>query len=224
MRNFIQLSLVFVFIALFTPNVFAQKKLIGEGPMVERVLNLAEFDEIGLAISATVYFRLGNKQAVKIKGQANVIDAINMEIEDDSWNIKFEDKKYKNWNNQYEPLEIMIMLEDLDAINIAGGGRFIGDGPINIEDLEINIAGGGFVELTGSASDLELNVAGGGKAELKGFEVAEAEVNVAGGGHAVVHVSDDLEANVAGGGNIQYAGDPKKVEKSSVFGKIRQID
>ncbi|MEL6867037.1 MAG: hypothetical protein AAFP19_21620 [Bacteroidota bacterium] len=68
-------------IALISPT-FAQswgwggKGIKGEGPRVEKTLDVSNFSGFKLKISADIVLRKGNTQSVKVKGQQNIIDLI----------------------------------------------------------------------------------------------------------------------------------------------------
>ena len=62
----------------------------GEGPEVERVLNMLDFTGVKLSCEAKVFITQGDVFEVVAKGEENVIDQLELDVQDDTWNIEFD--------------------------------------------------------------------------------------------------------------------------------------
>lgn len=100
--------------------------------------------------------------------------------------------------------------------DIAGSGN-IYLRQATLVNIDCSVAGGGDIQVKGSADRGNLNVAGGGDIHAYNCDLKKAECNVAGGGSIEVYASENLDANIAAGGKIRYKGDPE-VSKSTIAG------
>ncbi|WP_235298008.1 head GIN domain-containing protein [Portibacter marinus] len=214
------------------------QRVRGEGPVVEKTIELDEFSNIGLGLSANVYLTQGNRQLVKIKGQQNIIDLIEKDVDGDSWEISFPDKaKVSN----YDKLEIYITIQELEGLNIGGSGSILGQnkfknlndlklniggsGSIGLEldgaDVTCNIGGSGSIKLAGTAESMDANIGGSGSVKAIDLKVQKAKVNTAGSGSVSIDVSDELSATIVGSGGVQYKGNPKINQNVMGSGRIK---
>ncbi|MFT4664635.1 MAG: hypothetical protein ACI9XB_001581 [Gammaproteobacteria bacterium] len=215
-----------------TFNCQAQwNKVKGEGPIVTKKLNIDDFQNLGLGISADVILTQGPKQEVTIKGQQNIIDNIKIKVKGNSWSINFHDDA-----SDYKDLTIYITLPTLESISIGGSGNISSTNNFNnSDDMDISIGGSGDVSLDLNAKDVDIRIGGSGKVALKGegedldisiggsgdvmafdFTVNTCDVSSAGSGDIDLNVSDKLNVSLVGSGDVTYKGNPKV--KSSIVG------
>ncbi len=230
--------LLFVLFVCASCTMAQKNQLEGEGGRVERTIDLPSIDGIGLAINANVYLSQGQPQSVRMVGQENVLNNIESDVSGGTWEIGFDKGMYN-----YERVDIYITLSDLEEISLASSGNIKGETPFKgLDDLKINIAASGDVELdveaddlefnsaasgtghlSGSAEQIEVNIAGSGK--LKGFDlqVNSCTTNIAGSGNCEISVSESIYANIVGSGDVIYSGNPNKVQSNSLgSGKLKK--
>jgi hypothetical protein len=208
----------------------------GEGPIVERKVSLDKIKGISLPGSAKVYLTQGTSQEVKIVGQENIIDNLNLEVRGEVWNMG---NKRPVWHS--ETLKIYITMEDLRLIRISGSGdvqsvnhfsnqkeldiRISGSGKMNLDidatDISANISGSGDLFMNGTADDLELFISGSGTIKAFGLSAGNAKVRISGSGGTELTVKDRLVARVSGSGNVTYKGDPRVDSSISGSGSVR---
>jgi len=209
--SFLTFSLLF----LSSCNSNAQRwgrGIEGEGPVVEKTYEMDDFTGLGLGIRATVFIKKGSSNTVTIKGQENILENIDMEVDGGSLNLEF-DRNVK----EAEPVEVYVEMDEITELAIGGSGDIkVEDRFMGLGSVELAIGGSGSIELMGSAQSLEIAVAGSGDIICGELEVAEAEVSIAGSGDVIIHVTDDLEVSIAGSGDVRYKGDPKV--ESSIIG------
>ena len=196
-------SLLFTF--SFAQDNWYKNAITGEGPIVKKELNLDDFNSIGLGVSADVYLTQNSRQKVVVEGQQNIIDNLETEVEDGSWNIGFE----KNVRN-HKTLNIYISLPTLKALAVAGSGDIYGETAFkNLGDLNVSISGSGNISLKGDARKTNLSIAGSGDIEMGDMRVSDCSVSIAGSGDCDIYVSGRLVVSIVGSGDVHYGGQPK---------------
>lgn len=197
------LSLMFTF--SFAQSSWNATGMKGEGPVVKKELDLNKFTSLGLAISADVYLRQGSSQKVVVEGQQNIIDNIETDVKNGSWNIEF-DKKVKN----HDKLVLYITMTTLENVAIAGSGDIEGENAFtNLGELNVSISGSGNIELEGDAKRTNVSIAGSGDVKMKDMRTGDCSVNIAGSGDCQIYASGKLDVSIVGSGDVYYGGQPK---------------
>lgn len=228
MKPLLQILSMLLLTAGLTTSLTAQSwgnktTINGEGPMVKERLNVEGFTSIGLGMQATVYLTQGSSYSVEIEAQKNIIDALKKEVDDDSWNIGFEDNiRVRN----YKKATIWITMPTLQDVAIGGSGEIYGKTPFrNLGNMKISIAGSGEIELAGDAKDTKLSIAGSGTIKAKDLKVASAKISIAGSGNTYIFVDDgDLDVSVAGSGKVFYKGRASIKTSIAGSGSVSTID
>ena len=200
-----------------------RKTITGQGALVKKTLSVSDFEKVGLGLNATLYVTQGNSYKVEIEAQENIINELNKEVEDGSWNIGFGDKVNAR---DYKKAKVWITMPTVKALSIGGSGEIIGQTPFtNLGDLKLSIAGSGDIEFAGDADDVKLNIAGSGTIKAEDLRVDNAKVSIAGSGTSYIHVNNgDLDVSIAGSGKVYYKG--KAGIKTSIAGsgKVSSIE
>ncbi len=207
--------------------------------VVTRTVNMDDIRAIGLSISANVTIRQGNSQQIEITGDEDIIDDLNLEEDNGSWDIKFKDKNSKHRN--YDRLEIHVTMKELKALAIGGSGNIKGEnkfdvdgklalaigGSGNIEldvdadEIASSVGGSGNMTLSGSADDMKISIGGSGDVHAIDLKVETCKVAIGGSGNVEIEVTENLVASIGGSGDIKYKGNPKIKNATSGSGKIR---
>ena len=210
--------------------------ITGQGPVVERKLELDPIKGISIPGSAKIRLTQGENQEVRVEGQENIIDNLNLAVTGDIWRIE---GKQPVW--QAEPLIIHITMETLRMVKISGSGTVTALNQFNdLRELELNISGSGSIDLDiaarevkgnisgsgtiilkGSADKIELGVSGSGGLQGSQFKTEEASLRISGSGNMELAVSERLDANISGSGSIFYYGNPRVDSRVSGSGRIK---
>lgn len=208
----------------------------GEGPIVERKIELNQIKGISLPGSAKIFLTQGSGQEIRIEGQENIIDNLTLEVRGEVWQIG---NKRSVW--QSEPVMIYITLEDLRLIKISGSGdikcenhftgqkdleiRISGSGKIDLDidarDINANISGSGDLYMNGSANYLDLGISGSGNIMAYRLTAKKADTRISGSGGMELSIEDRLNAHISGSGSVHYKGNPKVDSSISGSGSVR---
>jgi len=207
----------------------------GEGPIVERKVDLDIIEGISLPGSAKIVLSQGEDQEVRIEGQENIIDNLDLDVRSNIWHIG---NKKPVWHS--EPLKIYITIATIRSIRISGSGsvksenhftklkdvdiRISGSGKLDLDfdarEVTANISGSGDIIMKGTAQELSLGISGSGEIHAYDLQSEKADVRISGSGSMFLSVEDHLDANVSGSGNITYKGHPKTNTSVSGSGNI----
>lgn len=208
----------------------------GEGPVIERKVTLEKFSAISLPGSAKIYLTQGPVQEVKIVGQENIIENLNVDVMGGKWDI---DNKRSVW--QSETLKIYITMETIREIEISGSGdielmnhftdlkdlkiRISGSGRMDLDmdvrDVAVNISGSGDLFMKGSAKNLDLRITGAGNISAYDLKAESAEASISGSGGMELNLREKLEAHITGSGSIRYEGSPRVDSSVTGSGSVR---
>ncbi|MEM9850330.1 MAG: head GIN domain-containing protein, partial [Bacteroidota bacterium] len=136
----------------------------GEGPTVEKELDLPPFHSIKLDISADVFITAGDAQQVIVEGQENIIDLLEQEVRNDTWDIDFDRTCIRN----HDGMKIFITLPEVRAISIDGSGNVVGENVFTGESIDLDIDGSGDMDLALEVKSIDARIDGSGDIELEG--------------------------------------------------------
>ena len=206
----------------FTAFVYAQ----------DRTQNLGDFDELKIFNGLSVEIERSDTSKVDISGEKTddvVVKNVNGKLK---LSLKFPEQfnadkvKIKVFYNQ----DILILDanegsaifsdETIDQVNLTiktQEGAYI-HVPVDVKYLTIKAVTGGSIKVRGTAVNQEVEVTTGGVYEAFDLATEYADVTAASGGSAEVNTSKLLDAKVRFGGNVNYKGNPEKVNSKKVFG------
>ena len=203
----------------------------GKGASVQKQLDLPAITGIHLSISAEVRLSQGDRQAVSIKAQPNIVELINTEVKNGNWNISFTESV-----KGHGDIIIDLTVTDLESIGLSGSGSVHGQNAFHgLQDLELVISGSGDIkldfesesvecmlsgsgdmQLAGKVNQQEINITGSGDISAFDLATAQTRISITGSGDAEVQVSDQLEASIVGSGDVHYHGAP--AVRSNIIG------
>ena len=206
-------------------ETFGDKTIKGNGNIVTRNYDMSAFNEISVALPATVNFTVSNDYTCTVRVDENLLECLDIKVKDHEL-ILCKLQEYNNTGLKATEFVFEVTAPSLEEINLAGSGTINTLSPLQGEELEVTIAGSGDIVLnkTISIREIEMNVAGSGdlvcneliadkmeatvagSGDLKvvGGTVRKAEAGVAGSGDIVLSCDiEELEANIAGSGDIK---------------------
>ena len=199
------------------------------GPLVKETRNVDNFDELEVSHGIDVYLTMGNDERLELETPEGLLKELITEVEGGTLKIYF-DKSF-NWNSE---TTIYLEAKKLRKIHASGGSDVKGENvveaknldlaasggsdlhlKVDVRDLEVKVSGGADVVLVGSAEYLEAETSGG--SDLKAFDlvVQVADLEASGGSDIKVTVEEEIDATTSGGADIEYMGNPQKVNTDS---------
>lgn len=194
----------------------------GTGDTVTETLDMPMFNSIKLDISADVIIEQGDGMEVKVEGQANVIELIELDVQNDTWEIEFNEC-VKN----HDDLKIFVTMPDIKELRISGSGVMTSTNFLEGEDIELKISGSGDMDLGLNYEEVKSKISGSGKIRLEGeteffdveisgsgdvrafdFKADKCEVQIKGSGDVEVFVEEELDIKISGSGDVFYKGNP----------------
>jgi hypothetical protein len=226
-------------ICLGTLNVAnAQRKRIkGSGDITKETRNLDNFTGVTTSTAIDIYLTQGDKFEVVVEADDNLIDYIVTDVDDGVLKVRFK----KGFNVTWSKKKIVhVTMKEIDLIKASSAGDVIGQTPIKAEGLKIRTSSAGDVKIEVYAKTLDLATSSSGDitlmgeadyveastssaGDIKAFEltVKEADVKASSAGDVKITVTDRLYARASSAGDIQYRGNPGKVDaKSSSAGDV----
>ena len=195
----------------------------GEGNKVTQDLVIDEFHSVRLRGSSNVFITQGLDFQVRVEGQQNIIDNIELDVKDGEWEIEFEECQ-----RDFTKLEFHITMPVIKNLEVSGGGDIIGENDFLVNEIDLKVDGSGSIEVRViDAQDVDARISGSGKIIAKGnsnyigskvsgsgnleafdLETNIANINISGSGDAEVTVFDELDVKISGSGDVNYKGNP----------------
>ncbi len=218
------------------------KKVKGNGKVVTIERSTADYNQVAVAGWFDVELVDGDEGSLKIRGEENLLEYIKTEVKDDKLVIKVKkgvNLKPSSWGSDGGIL-VTVPVESISSVSLSGSGDVVsktvlkadsfetklsgsGDVSIKVEADEVvaSLSGSGDVDLSGSAGNFVVKVSGSG--DVKAFDLSAntVEATISGSADVKVTAKEMLYARVSGSGDIEYRGNPTKIDsKASGSGEI----
>ena len=238
MKKLATLGLVLLFSAVASAQWGKKVKGNGNSTTVERTTS--DYDRIGVSGFFDVDLVSGKEGELTLKGESNLLEHIIAEVKNGQLNIKVEKGYNLQPSNWKDGIHITVPVESIDAVSLSGSGDIVGktkiksnnfqtsmsgSGDITLEieanSVSISMSGSGDIRLSGSTNSFDASVSGSGNISAFNLEADNVEATVSGSADIEVTANKMLKARVSGSGDIDYRGNPDKVDtKTSGSGDI----
>lgn len=220
---------------------FMGKRIRGNGNIRTEERPVQNFKEVEVGGAAKVMVSQGDKPAVKVETDDNLLQYIEVFQEGDKVYIK--EKSGYNLRPSGD-INVYVTSPVYSRISASGACDIIGQNKIsNPEDLRLHVSGAGDIKMEVDAPTLGAEVSGSGNINLKGqtknvdLELTGAghahcyellaentKVEISGAGSAEVYASVKLDATVSGAGNVNYKGNASEVNQHvSGAGSVKKV-
>lgn len=230
-------------IALAIPALLAgctSKCIEDSGVQVTKVVELKTYDKIKVSGTIKLILTQDSTYNVKIQADSNVMPLIRSRLSGSELELKLENGKYCGTDS----IVVYAGIGELKELETSGMVRVVGDSPIYVTDLDLDLQGGSDVKLNLNARKLTTKIDGVGKLTLTGqtgthifkssgnskleafdFPAGVYDLNIEGMGKANINVLNDLKVKTSGTSEIYYKGNPKNVtEKKSGAAKLEKVN
>jgi Putative auto-transporter adhesin, head GIN domain len=222
--------ILFLMLASFSIQSQNYKNIKGKGQVVNKTITTTAYD--GIAVSGSFFVTLidGTEGTITINAEENLVDYIIVEVKENTLYIRPE-KNYGLSASKGKKIQITVPINTISSVSLAGSGDVISNFMMNASSFKISLAGSGDIKVGIEAQNIDASVSGSGDIELKGkamnftaavagsgdieaFELQadNAKASIAGSGDIQIDCTQSIEARVSGSGDIQYKGNPTKVD------------
>jgi hypothetical protein len=169
----------------------------GNGDTVEKTFNTTDFHGIEVSGGFDVTLTQGTSEGVTVSAQENLFEYIQVEV------VQGVLKIYTDGNLMpTRSMKAQIAFKNLDQLRVSGGGDVVSQTDINVQDLDIELSGGGNLTTIIKADMLNCRLSGGGDARIDG-NVTKYDINMSGGGDLVSSMdAGTVFCHLSGGGNL----------------------
>ncbi|MEO9893769.1 head GIN domain-containing protein [Aurantibacter sp.] len=238
MKNLATLSLL----VLCSMSCSAQwgNKVKGNGERTTIERSVGDYDRIGVSGFFDVDLISGREGEITLSGESNLLKHIITEVKNGQLNIKTEKGYNLSPSSWKDGIHITVPVESIDAVALSGSGDIVGKTKIKSSDFKTSMSGSGDITLDIDADNISTAMSGSGDINLSGrainfdatisgsgdiaaydLEADNVEATVSGSANIEVTANKKIKARVSGSGDIDYKGNPEKVDtKTSGSGDI----
>lgn len=237
--NKLKTGILIIALLVLAGNIYAQKNCLeGKGPLIDKNLEIKDFDKLILNMKATVIFNQTSDSYIKIDAQRRIHSYISKKILNRRLILKADTAICPS-----KSITIEIGTEKFNQVKNNSSGTIKSDNTFSQERIKFNLNGSGTIEFRTRAQKItsivngsgELNVSGRtdkhvirteGSGEINAFYLTadKSKVNAYGSGNCNLYVLDKLEAKINGSSTVNYKGDPEIERVISGSGSVKQAD
>ncbi len=209
----------------------------GSGKVVEEERELPGFTAVKVSEGIDLVLRQGNREAVVVKADDNVLKYIRTVVEGNTLKIDMDGGNIRSARH----LLVDVTFREIERIEGSSGSDIVSDGPITASALQIRMSSGSDLKIEVDAKELICELSSGSDAVLRGrvgnliieassgsdvkardLEAVNGRLRVSGGSDAWVQVTGELEMEASGASDITFTGNPRVLsQKSSGASDIR---
>lgn len=218
------------------------KNVKGDGNIVTKTYTESGFKDIDVSSSVEVYLTQGTAYSLKITGEKNILELMNVKTKGDKLEIGF---KNNTSFSATKPVKIYITAPGFRNLDGSGACSFYSQQKItstgevmidlsgsctaqlDIDAKKIVIDASGATEITlkGTATDLAVDASGSTSIHCFDFITQNTTLDISGAGEAEVFASKSLGIDISGASSVQYKGSPASLKQEiSGAGSVNKAD
>ncbi|MBZ4036764.1 DUF2807 domain-containing protein [Flavobacterium sp. 17A] len=219
---------------LFASCNFNMNAIEGSGNVTteKRTVN-GEFKNISVSNAIDLVIEQSDKTEITVEADDNLQKEIVTKVENGTLIIECKYSSFRNITSKTVTVKLPAIhkIEASSASTVETNGLFLGeditleassaasmDMKMESDRISIDAESGSSVGIEGKALSLSVSAASGGSIDAEGLMANDVHADASSGGTLAVRPILSLKADASSGGNIDYSGDPKKVEKSASSG------
>jgi hypothetical protein len=191
-----------------------------------------DFTKIKVSTGLDLYISQGSRNEITVEADENLQDIIMTEVRDGVLKIYSE----KNiWRAKAR--KIYVTISNLEEITATSGSDVYAKETLKVNDIKISATSGADIRISVDANTVETNSTSGSGIEISGiannhnskatsgssidgYELRSKNANakVTSGADINIYASESINAKASSGGDIDFKGNPKKVNKKSSSG------
>lgn len=193
---------------------------------------------------AKVIVQPGDKEAVEIQADDNLLPQLSTEVLSGTLTIKSTETDWKTSVNPSVPVKINITVRDLNTIVLSApvgdlevndlqagtlnlvvsGGAQVRLNGIQVDLLDSVLSGAGDIQTSGTADEIKLILSGLGNFNAADLKSNKASLELSGMGDATVRAEEELQATITGAGSIKYFGNPRVEQNVTGAGSVKPAE
>ncbi len=193
---------------------------------------IENFSKIKVSTGLELYITQGIKQQITIEADDNLHEIIVTKIENGTLKIYSE----KNiWNAKAKKIHVTV--DNLTSIIANSGAAIKSETVLNVNSLQVVATSGANIEVEVNGATIISTATSGANLKLKGttslhktnatsgasikaFNLKSdyVKANVTSGADITIYATKDLDARATSGGDIEYKGNPEKINKNASSG------
>jgi hypothetical protein len=172
--------------------------ITGNGKLKSEDRALSEFHAIKVSGGFDVKLVAAESEGLTLTADENLFDYIVTEV------VNGELRVYTTKNfMDTKSLNVRISYKKIDGIDLSGGGDLSGENKLVTEKLDVEISGGGDMDLDLDAEAFNCSMSGGGDVKLAG-KTEVFNLHVSGGGDLSSSIeAESINCSMSGGGDIR---------------------
>lgn len=240
-KVFAAILLSMVFVSCNMSCNWMGKSIYGDGNIITENRKVTKAEKILLKGNFDIILVPGKTTSVAIETDENLQNYVIMS--ESNSELVFKTKSKFNLKSDHG-IKITITTPILTGIHLAGSGNVMGGGKFTGgNELKIDIAGQGDVDLNINTPKVDVDIKGSGNVNLQGetqrasFDIAgtgdcnaemlkaeNAKIKIAGNGNVKVYADVTLDIKIMGSGDVFYKGNAEVSQKIVGAGNVKKID
>jgi hypothetical protein len=213
-------------VAVLALTGFGFSGVKGDGNIQEQTRKVTDFKAVGVSNGIHARVRIGSPASAKLKGDANLLALLELEVKDGSLRTVF---KTHDGVRPTQPIELELVAPSLEAVAASGGAEILATAGearrfelsssggavlkvsgVRADHVSIAASGGSEVTVTGQTTELAISSSGGAKLHARELIASDATVNGSGGAEVELHAKERVNGSLSGGAEITVEGSPAK--------------
>jgi hypothetical protein len=240
-KVFAAILLSMVFVSCNMSCNWMGKSIHGDGNIITENRKVTKAEKIVLKGNFDIILVPGKTTSVAIETDENLQNYVIMS--ESNSELVFKTKSKFNLKSDHG-IKITITTPILTGIHLAGSGNVMGGGKFTGgNELKIDIAGQGDVDLNINTPKVDVDIKGSGNVNLQGetqrasFDIAgigdcnaemlkaeNAKIKIAGNGNVKVYADVTVDIKIMGSGDVFYKGNAEVSQKIVGAGNVKKID
>ena len=205
----------------------------GNGNVISEERSISsDFDAINVQQGIELYLTQGKSTALSIEADENILDLLITEVKNNELKVYFDKNVYRAKSRK-----VYLTTNSISKIRTSSGASVKSENTLQVSSLDIDASSGSSIKMyvnanevsseSSSGADIDLygkteqfsaNASSGSHIDANELEAVDVYAKVSSGANIDVNVTGKLTANASSGGDIDFEGNPTKVNKDTSSG------
>jgi len=220
-----------IFVLLITVNLTTScmfNGLSGNGNVKTEKRNVSSnFTGIHVSQGIDVYLTTNNDQAISVEADENIIDLIKTEVKDGVLKIYLSKQV---WHSKARRVYVSVPVINEVVTSSGASVRFENTlhnnrlilkstsgsdirAKVSVTDLTCKASSGADIRISGITKNFDVSASSGSDIKAYGLEAEYANAHASSGADIKVYATKSISVKTSSGGDVNYKGNPKKVDK-----------